>query len=599
MPTATAPPTNTRRALIAERQRRSLAWRVIHALGSLKFALLLLATIALAIAIATFCESSFNTKIAQAYIYKAPWFAFWLGVLCVNLFAVTLTRWPWQRQHLGFVITHYGIITLLAGAVIGSKLGFEGNVTLHREAPPVDRIVTSRSVLQIDNPATGERTMQSFDAELRRPSESRPKEIAVPNSRMKILADATSENLVTEQRLAPAQTSEGRPGISVDFATKMMGQQVSLPFVRDPENTKSRKDFFGLAEISFLPELPKREPLNIDETQIVFAKFAPVIESRSGSKTGVALLLNPDAKTVTVQLPDGKTAEYPRAEIQGKPQRLGSANFTLLEYWPDFVIENGKPRSASMIPKNPAVLVRLDAPPAASPDRPEKPLLELAPTKDGIAYQLSRGGRRSANGTAKIGEPFALGWADWTATVAQSLPSAQLISERKPGAANEAGSPGFRARLVAADGTKGEPRWIGSGDTATLTAGKDTLRLGYGLELLEVPFTIRLKNFEVPRVEGTETPSNFISTVEFQDSRTGTKTEGVAQMNHPASWPGSVFAVTTGLNYKFSQAEWNPNDLGQTTLQVLYDPGWLLKWMGSLAICVGIFIMFYLRPKRT
>ena len=67
----------------------------------------------------------------------------------------------------------------------------------------------------------------------------------------------------------------------------------------------------------------------------------------------------------------------------------------------------------------------------------------------------------------------------------------------------------------------------------------------------------------------------------------------------PASWPGTAFAVTTGLNYKFSQAAWEPSDLGQTTLQVLYDPGWMLKWIGSLAICVGIFIMFYLRPKRS
>src|SRR5882757_2540310 len=152
MPTAAAPPTNSRRMLIAERQRRSLAWRVIHLLGSLKFALLLLATIAIAIAVATFCESSFNTKIAQAYIYKAPWFTVWLGVLCVNLFAVTLTRWPWQRKHLGFVITHYGIITLLTGAVIGSYFGFEGNVTLHRGKPPVDHITTSGSVLQIEDP---------------------------------------------------------------------------------------------------------------------------------------------------------------------------------------------------------------------------------------------------------------------------------------------------------------------------------------------------------------------------------------------------------------------------------------------------------------
>ena len=88
-------PAAQRRALVAERCRRSAGWRLIHALGSLQLALLLLATIAIACAIATFAESGFSAKVAQAYIYKAPWFILWLGVLCVNLFAVTLTRWPW------------------------------------------------------------------------------------------------------------------------------------------------------------------------------------------------------------------------------------------------------------------------------------------------------------------------------------------------------------------------------------------------------------------------------------------------------------------------------------------------------------------------
>ena len=59
---------------------------------------------------------------------------------------------------------------------------------------------------------------------------------------------------------------------------------------------------------------------------------------------------------------------------------------------------------------------------------------------------------------------------------------------------------------------------------------------------------------------------------------------------------GTIEANLTGINYKFSQAEWNPQNLEETTLQVLYDPGWLLKWIGSLGICVGIAIMFYWRP---
>jgi hypothetical protein len=38
--------------------------------------------------------------------------------------------------------------------------------------------------------------------------------------------------------------------------------------------------------------------------------------------------------------------------------------------------------------------------------------------------------------------------------------------------------------------------------------------------------------------------------------------------------------------------------LNQTTLQVLHDPGWLLKWTGSLGVCLGIVTMFYISPRK-
>ena len=98
--------------MIEERQKKSAVWKLIHLLASLQLALILLATIAIACAAATFYESGFSTKVARTYIYHAPWFLLWLGVLCINLFAVTLSRWPWQKKHAGFIITHYGIITV-------------------------------------------------------------------------------------------------------------------------------------------------------------------------------------------------------------------------------------------------------------------------------------------------------------------------------------------------------------------------------------------------------------------------------------------------------------------------------------------------------
>ena len=69
-------------------------------------------------------------------------------------------------------------------------------------------------------------------------------------------------------------------------------------------------------------------------------------------------------------------------------------------------------------------------------------------------------------------------------------------------------------------------------------------------------------------------------------------------MNNPFSFPGEWWRTWTGLTYKMSQASWNPDNLGQSTIQILRDPGWLLKWIGSLLIVSGIFMLFYLKGFR-
>jgi len=590
-----------RNRMIRERQKASVFWRIVHLLGSLQLALILLSTIAIAIAIATFYESSFSAKIAQAYIYKAPWFIFWLGILCINLFAVTLTRWPWEKKHTGFIVTHYGIILLLIGAVVGSQTGFEGNVTLHKDAQPINRITTSRSILQVESPADGAMYVMPFDAELLRPTEKRPKSVPVPGSDIVIMTDAYSGNLITKPVLQASANPTARTGIDLEFTSAMLNQSSEMPLVLRPDGGME-EDFFGMATVALLPSLPDRSPQQISETHMVFEKFAPVVQAASDLRTGISVVLGDAGRKITLRSPDGVSASYETQAVIGKSLPLGSASVRVESYWPDFKMENGFPKSISDLPNNPAVLVRIDGPHSVSgaeAGASDRPMFELAPNADGsVQYQLSRRGISYASGRIGVGETIPLGWSDWSAKLTQMFPKAEIASISEPGQEDVEGIPGFRAWLRGPDGTNGEARWVESGSIPNLVLGDTIVRIGYGLELKPVDFTIRLKNFEVPRFEGTETPANFIATVEFQDRATGKTKEDIARMNKPASWPGGIVAHLTGFNYKFSQAEWNPDDLGETTLQVLYDPGWLLKWTGSLAICAGIFIMFYIRPKR-
>lgn len=583
-----------RKRLVETRKKTSTVWRVVHWLGSLQLALILLGTIAIACAAATIAESEFSTKIAQVYIYKAPWFLVWLAVLCINLFAVTLTRWPWEKKHAGFIITHYGIITLLFGAMVGIQTGFEGNVTLHKDKGPVRKVTVNRSIIQVESPNDSALYVMPFDAAASRPSEKRPRVFEVPQTSLQIIADGFSDNLIKEEKLVPSES--GSPGVLLRFTSPRMGQNLEMPMVLEGQAPQER-DFFGLARVVFQSELPPPKSPGGSETQMVFGKFASVVQGEAKA-SGIRVLLGADGKKITIAPPDVAAVTYLRTDVMKSPIQAGGALVTVEEYWPDFEMVGGRPATKSDQPNNPAALVRIQSASASEGD--SKPTLVASPGEGGIRYQFQRGGATYAAGSAQVGDSFLTGWADWQVEVLGFYPEAAVRSTMQPGPPlpkGETGVPGFRAQLVSPEKKDSETRWVASGDITSLTDGRNVVRIGYGLELRPLPFAMRLLNFEVPRYEGTETPSNFIATVEFKEDGTGFTKAGTARMNHPASFPGTVLANLTGINYKFSQAEWNPRDLGETTLQVLYDPGWLLKWSGSLAICIGIAIMFYFKPK--
>jgi len=582
-----------RRRMVQERCRISPGWRLIHALGSLQLALVLLATIAIACAVATFTESGFSAKIAQAYIYKAPWFMVWLGVLCVNLFAVTLTRLPWERKHLGFIITHYGIILLLIGAMIGLHTGFEGNVTLRKDQPPIARLTTNRSVIQLESPADSYLYLLPFDSEIARPSGEKPRVFPVPGTKLRVVADDRAPSLIRKPKVVPAENADAGPVVHLRLSSPVVGRDVEMPLTLGGGDS-AEEDFFGMAKVRLLRKFPIQAPPGKKETRMVFGKFAPVADP-SAKASAVQIRLSEDGSKVGIFDPAGSGATYLREEIMKKPVTEAGVVVVVEDYWPEFAMEGGRPVSRSDQPNNPAILVRLGEQAVGD----ARPSLELIAGPESALYRISRGGQAYAEGIARPGEPFSLGWADWRAEVVAASEKAVIAYDISPGEASdqEPPTPGFRARLEGPDGARGPDRWVESGQITSLTDGNNVVRIGYGLETKSLPFTLRLLNFEVPRDEGTDTPSNFLATVEFKDSRTGETKTGVAQMNRPASFPGTLLANITGINYKFSQAEWNPRNLDETTLQVLYDPGWLFKWLGSLAICIGIAIQFYGKPR--
>ena len=328
------------------------------------------------------------------------------------------------------------------------------------------------------------------------------------------------------------------------------------------------------------------------------------ITVQAGNSPQQGISLSRDGSLVTLHSPDGVSASFRVTEVLNREITLGSLKAVVKQY---SKTDSDKTSSSNPLP---SISVSLTGGDASALDQAtgDKPWLALAPGPaiDTVAYQLGRAGDILTQGVLKKGEPLPLGWADWRATLLATGSSHGITFVTQPGEENEQGGlPGFHAYLrdptatsTSPDKNISKPLWVVSGDVTPLVLGESLVRVGYGLELRPIPFSIALTDFQVPRDEGTDTPSDFRATVLFKDSKTGEERTGMIHMNHPASFPGGFLANMTGLNYKFSQAEWNPRDLKETTLQVLYDPGWLFKWIGSLAICLGIATMFYIRPSR-
>src|SRR3982751_3799406 len=73
-----------------------------------------------------------------------------LALLLVATLAVSaLSRWPWKKHHVAFLVTHLGIITLLFGSLIGRIWGIEGTMTIFKGDPASNRLLIDQHQLRV------------------------------------------------------------------------------------------------------------------------------------------------------------------------------------------------------------------------------------------------------------------------------------------------------------------------------------------------------------------------------------------------------------------------------------------------------------------
>ncbi|NQT38198.1 MAG: cytochrome C biogenesis protein ResB, partial [Planctomycetes bacterium] len=69
-------------------------------------AVALITLLAIVLSWATYIASHYGDSVAAFAIYRTGWFAVLLAVLGINVLNAALTRLPWKRRHVGFLVTH-------------------------------------------------------------------------------------------------------------------------------------------------------------------------------------------------------------------------------------------------------------------------------------------------------------------------------------------------------------------------------------------------------------------------------------------------------------------------------------------------------------
>jgi hypothetical protein len=615
--------------------------------ASVKLAVVLLSVLIIGAISGTIYESSFDAKVARAYVYGAPWFNLWLILLGTNLAISALSRWPWRKHHVAFLITHLGLITLLTGSLIGRIWGTEGTITLFKGEPATNRLLVDEHQLRVHDT---DGIIKGYPAEFLHhpPTPEHPTILGrlASGARLSIIDYAPA----IEGKLNPKPINTGgAPALHFTIKTARMGQNLeSWLLADDPQHGTFG---MGLANIELKrgaaagrgdsPNRPdasaskNEKRIDLEESIFAFSKAPDEQIGRvaKGGSTGAKVRLGQpqggNKGRVTVSI-DGKDSTFDVAENLGREVKIEGAPFSLKidDYWPDFRMQDGKPSSLGDEPNNPAVLVTIrgkgipaaatasknphggtelstnGGPPTMPPAGAEAPNhLTFFIADDGaITYELVSRKAGNSSGKIEINKPLTTGWADWQVIVDKTMPHADqwmdflpVKSSATPTTTTNDLPDGVQVR-VEQMGEKFE-QWVPAGWQITVPTSPNETMIAYGWTTIPLPIGLELTEFEVQRNEGNDSPAGFKSTLRVSTAE-GDSATGQCWMNNPFSFPGAWWRTWTGLTYKISQASWNPENLNQSSVQILRDPGWLLKWIGSLLVVTGVFMMFYLRPYR-
>jgi cytochrome c-type biogenesis protein CcsB len=114
-----------------------------------------------------------------------------------------------------------------------------------------------------------------------------------------------------------------------------------------------------------------------------------------------------------------------------------------------------------------------------------------------------------------------------------------------------------------------------------------TVSIAFGSRLLELPFSLKLEDFQLDRYPGSMSPSSYASEVILIDKEEGVEMPFRIYMNN----------ILEHRGFRFFQSSYDQDEQG-TVLSVNHDPGTLITYIGYFMLTVGMFFSPFIAGGR-
>lgn len=621
---------------------------IFRFLASVKLAVISLLCLAALLGVSTWLESRYGTRAAAELVYQNPIFAVVLGFLAANIMCAALIRYPWKKRQLGFVVTHIGLLVVLAGALVSYLGADEGTVGLH-EGEGKDHNVT---LIRDQTPFLRVRAPEKDGGSVEFSYPFKPGLWAWSPGRVEVLngEDEAPFKLAIKNYLPSArprylheaaESGKGSPMIKLKLAITPPGALRPIdPFegdILDRMPWLVADDIFfhaskelGPAKFSFqYADEPWMVEDFLNPPGAGRAKAARLhYRDRDGKPRSFDWPLEGDGAKV------GKSAPLPDSDLTATLVELGSypdrqgrmAGVTGWDTGPPVVkfgVRKGDaaektyvgwaslpmgPGDASALteekPGAPPVQVAYFAPPLAgrfgSVEVLGTPGGELfyrvfnrsglgpkGPLKEKTAVQAFGGGPNQPMSMTFEVEQFLKAGRERFTYERLDLPVGEL-SEAIPACLAELTVDGETREVWLRRQEDFKPEFT------PVKFARGEYGVCFDIDRLDLGFKIELEDFRVGMNPGTQEAKSFESKIRLTDEARGIKDEQVSiSMNRPL----------THRNYTFYQSRYvalkddNDQPTGEfiSIFQVGYDPGRMVKYAGCLLVVLGTFLQFYMR----